>query len=394
MSLIKGHSQEQPPITSYYIFVPYLLMVEAFMIIIPRKLWCYFLQRLATFDVDQVLQVANSCKNFSNRKFKQIYLNNLNWTGEHSFENIRLSEVEDPCTFDNFNYLMNQIQRWTFLNFKHDNRFFIRRKYLCISYLFIKLLNIFNIFVLIFLINNLLSINLFHILFKIMDDLRKGLINISVQNATSSDDVQFESFYLMNSYYFPLRSMCTFKIRELAKTNIYAVMCTLPINLFNQYIFMLILVWFINLLAFNVYYFVYWVVHFQKFAGVDYTRERLINGLKVVGNRKKQANNCHYLAHIYRKNGNECQECIGNFEEFYDSFLSSDLIFFLRILTINSSDNLTQQIFVYLWKIYVRQFKTKKKKKRLAGGSKVKSRMHGASFPNVVYKVETGEVFL
>lgn len=369
-------------------------MVEAFMIIIPRKLWCYFLQRLATFDVDQVLQVANSCKNFSNRKFKQIYLNNLNWTGEHSFENIRLSEVEDPCTFDNFNYLMNQIQRWTFLNFKHDNRFFIRRKYLCISYLFIKLLNIFNIFVLIFLINNLLSINLFHILFKIMDDLRKGLINISVQNATSSDDVQFESFYLMNSYYFPLRSMCTFKIRELAKTNIYAVMCTLPINLFNQYIFMLILVWFINLLAFNVYYFVYWVVHFQKFAGVDYTRERLINGLKVVGNRKKQANNCHYLAHIYRKNGNECQECIGNFEEFYDSFLSSDLIFFLRILTINSSDNLTQQIFVYLWKIYVRQFKTKKKKKRLAGGSKVKSRMHGASFPNVVYKVETGEVFL
>jgi hypothetical protein len=372
-------------------------MIEAFLIIIPRNIWSYFLNRLATFDVDEVLQIAHNCKNFSNKKFKQIYLSNLSSTHGISTERSQLADNEDASHFDHFNFLMNQIQRWTLLNFKHDAMFYLRRKYLCISYIAIKLLNIFNIFVFIFLIKSLLGISLFHIFYKIIIDLQNGIISVSMADPDKEANEldRFESFYLINSYYFPLRSMCTFKIRELAKTNIYAVMCALPINLFNQYIFMLILVWFINLLICNVYYLVYWLVHFQKFSGVNYTKERLINGLKAVGTGKKHNNNCNYLAHIYKKD-DICQECIDNFETFYDIFLSSDLILFLRILAINSSDILIQQIFVYLWKIYLQQFKGSLKTKRakcVAKSAKAPG-VSKASFPNVTYQAQKGEVFL
>lgn len=351
-------------------------MMEALLIIVPRKLWSYFLQRLTSFDVDEVIEVAHTCKNFSNKKFKEIYLNNSNWTENISSENIKLTDEEDAREIDHFNFLINQIQRWTFLNLSYevDRKRRMRRKYLCFSYLLIKLLSIVNIFMLIFIINNLLSIDLYHILVHILHDFKDSFMSIKPRNDTLLDNEnhQFQSFYLMNSYYFPLRSMCAFKIRELSKTNVYAVMCTLPINLFNQYIFILILIWFTVLLAFNIYYLIFWIIHFQRFDEISYTKEKLYNGLKTVVS-KRIANKCDYLYHMYKnENENVCQECENNFNVFYQNFLSSDLIFFLKIVAINSSDNLIQQIFVYMWKIYEREFKSQRRTLRRHGISQKK----------------------
>ncbi len=350
-------------------------MIEAFLIIVPRKLWAYFLQSLTTFDVDEVLEVAHTCKNFSNKKFKKIYLNNKENSKTNSDNPVQYDDTEET---DHFNFLINQIQRWTFLNGNYNlsNSFTLKRKYLCTSYLLIKLIGIMNIFFLIFLINNLLSIDLYHIFIHLIQDLRNNIF-LQKNSTLANSEESFQSFYLMNSYYFPLRSMCAFKIRELVKTNVYAVMCTLPINLFNQYIFMLILIWFVVLLSFNIYYLVFWIVHFQKFSEINYVKEKLFNGLKVVGN-KESLNKCDYLCHIYQ-NDSACNECTSNFDVFYNNFLSSDLIFFLRIMALNSNENLLQQIYVYLWKVYENEYKKKRKDKtrRNAYGGCGKASMTG-----------------
>jgi len=81
----------------------------------------------------------------------------------------------------------------------------------------------------------------------------------------------------------------------------------------------------------------------------------------VVGD-KKTLNKCDNLLHIYQ-NGKVCTECASNYDVFYRNFLNSDLIFFLRIIAIHSNENLLQQIYAYLWKVYENDFKKKRTEK-------------------------------
>ena len=338
---------EQPPLVSYYIFVPYILIIEAFLIVLPRKLWSHLLKKLGKFDMDEMLKASFTCKTFCNKQFQQVYL--------HRSKTVK---------FVNFNYLIKQIECWALSNFHLKNknrRNNLGKKYLCIGYLVVKVLCILNIFILIFVINQLLGIDLFLVMYNLFGDFKNSLFKSNrildltshnVYNSSESMDHQFQSFYLMNSKYFPLRSMCLFKIREHIQTNVYAVMCSLPINLFNQYIFILILVWFMVLFCFNVYYLLFWLLSLQRDWEVNYVKENVLNGFKVIAsaNRSDYNNKCEQLYHLSLNM--TCDRCEQHFENYFNHFLSSDLVFFLKIISINSSDNLIQQILVYLWQVY------------------------------------------
>ena len=151
---------------------------------------------------------------------------------------------------------------------------------LYLSYLLIKCVNMLNIFVLIFAINQILGIQLHNVLIK-------AIYGLTLNNSTTveSDYDKYQSFYYMNSKYFPLRSTCAFKIRELALTQTYAVTCSLPINLFNQYMFILILIWYMIILNFNVYYFITWCVRFRQESEINYAKEQLFYGMKSMNKR-------------------------------------------------------------------------------------------------------------
>ena len=340
---------EQPSLVSYYIFVPYILIIEAFLIVLPRKLWSYLLQNLGRFDMDEMLKASFTCKTFCNKQFQEIYLHRTK----------KYATVQ-RIKFANFDFLIQQIEYWALSNFHFKNRNLrsgLGKKYLCIGYLVVKVLCILNIFFLIFVINQLLGIDLFLVMYNIFCDFKNSLFrsNIldlsNVYNSSESMDQQFQSFYLMNSKFFPLRSMCLFKIREHIQTNVYAVMCSLPINLFNQYIFILILVWFMVIFCFNFYYLLFWLLSFQHNWEVNYVKENILNGFKVIAyTNRSEYNKCEQLYHLSLNM--KCDRCERNFENYFNRFLSSDLVFFLKIISINSSDNLIQQILVYLWEVY------------------------------------------
>lgn len=48
-----------------------------------------------------------------------------------------------------------------------------------------------------------------------------------------------------------------------------------------------------------------------------------------------------------------CRRCEFLFNMFFDSFLTSDLVFFLRIVSVGSSQRLVESLLVYFWKIFV-----------------------------------------
>lgn len=219
------------------------------------------------------------------------------------------------------------------------------------------------------LVNKFLGINLYAISVKPFVELiwsfKVRFLSLDKRFNIEVDENRIELFenqslYLANSPYFPLKSMCTFKIRELTRTNIYAVMCSLPINLFIQYIFVLLSIWYFILLVFNFYYFFKWLNRFRISAELDFIKSYLAIGLPILNTKQKyinrdffNPNKCNNLSHLYSKYKlTPCKKCDLNLKNFTSNFLNSDFIFLIRIISSNSDHLLIQKILIYYWKVF------------------------------------------
>jgi hypothetical protein len=299
-------------------------------------------------------------KEISTETFKNLYLRQK----EKSNSN---EEEKDNIIY--FDYLLKQLESYFKAKIdiqkkvkehsnKHINGLKLRlyQTRLCLSYLLIKCFNILNIFVLIFAINKILGIQLHNVLIKAIYEIIFNLNNNSA--ALESDFDKYQSFYYMNSKYFPLRSTCAFKIRELALTQTYAVTCSLPINLFNQYMFILILIWYLIIFNFNIYYLITWCICFRQQSEVNYAKEQLFFGMKSM-NKHFVDNKCLRKCEIYpdeslnvKDNSINCSDCELLLKKFLYDFLDRDSIFLLKIIALNSNDALIQKLLVYFYKIF------------------------------------------
>lgn len=242
----------------------------------------------------------------------------------------------------------------------------------CKSYLAIKLVNIFIVIAQTLLINFLLGIDIYSFGYrKINSYVNFFRQQLNYSNQENDDDLE-SSYYHINSPYFPLKSVCVFRIRELASTNSYAVVCSLPINLFIQFSFFILLIWYLVLVIFNIIYTIKWCFRFKRCNQIEYIRNKLTNRLRHISRRSKCSNassSCFALAHLDEieyddDDGNltktMCRECDFFFNLFFDSFLTSDLVFFLRIVSLSSSERLVESVLVYFWKIFVDSIQMKK----------------------------------
>ena len=55
-------STEQPTLTSYYIFVPYALVVEALLVLLPRYIWAFMINYQTQLDMGEMLVFFNRIK--------------------------------------------------------------------------------------------------------------------------------------------------------------------------------------------------------------------------------------------------------------------------------------------------------------------------------------------
>lgn len=243
---------------------------------------------------------------------------------------------------DNFNdifslsYLLTNLSRLIQTKVSNKNDC----KKVCYSYILIKLLSICLILV------NTLLIHL--------------CLGIDIYSFISS---QFYEYYEtdrrgVESAYFPLKSVCIFRIRELTTTNSYAVVCSLPINLFIQFSFSILSVWFLILFAFNLTYLLKWWSLFERRKQLDYVEHKLARRLRSIANKGVIKPSCFSLDH----RGDRCLRCKTLVNRFFDSFLTSDFLFLLRIISINSNSSiLIENILVYFWKIFIDFIKVREK---------------------------------
>ena len=185
--------------------------------------------------------------------------------------------------------------------------------YLVILYPIIKGLYITNVVFQIFLLNLFLGTNYNMYGFDIMGRIIAG------------ED-------LNNSRRFPRVTLCDFKIRILGNTQRYTVQCALPINLYNEIIFIFIWFWFIFVAIATSCSFCLWVFRaFYMRGNYHYVKTRLIAMDKL-----KRAPS--WLV-----------------EKFVKDYLQRDGVFILRMVARNSSDLIAAELVTGLWDQYKRK---------------------------------------
>jgi len=130
---------------------------------------------------------------------------------------------------------------------------------------------------------------------------------------------------------FPRVTFCDFEIRQLQNIQRFTIQCVLPINLFNEKIFIFLWFWFFLIAALAVY--------------------NLFNWLYVVAFKR---NKVHYVKKYLKitdqiQNGFDRKLC----QRFADNYLREDGVFLLRIITRNSTDLVTTDLVSEMWKNFL-----------------------------------------
>lgn len=133
-----------------------------------------------------------------------------------SLANRKPSDLETKKWFERTRSRLSQIRGW----------------YLTFAYFCVKLLSLANVIGQLFLLNLFLGAG-FHLYgFEILSRIMRGEDN----DGTLSPR-------------FPRVTMCDFKVRRLGATHRYTVQCVLPINLFNEKIYLFVWLWLVFLVA-------------------------------------------------------------------------------------------------------------------------------------------------
>ncbi|KAL3854766.1 hypothetical protein ACJMK2_014015 [Sinanodonta woodiana] len=137
-------------------------------------------------------------------------------------------------------------------------------------------------------------------------------------------------YEMKESLRFPRVTLCDFKIRQLQNIQPWTVQCVLPINLFNEKIFLFLWFWYILVAVCTCGNFIFWIWRtFFRMNRSRYIRKYLKIGEKMHGDSDRKL----------------CQK-------FADTHLRDDGIFVLRLVGKNSSDILLTDLVGHMWEIY------------------------------------------
>ena len=156
--------------------------------------------------------------------------------------------------------------------------------------------------------------------------LREQVLRDVFVNVRQTNDWSVET-----SRRFPRVTMCDFKVRRLGAVHDYNVQCVLPINLFNEKIFMFVWFWLLFVGVLSVGSLAMWIVRFTFLPGQRrYVKRHLefVDRLKMDADRKLKAN------------------------QFVRRYLGQDGVFVLRLLAHNTSTVTATEFVTALWDNY------------------------------------------
>ncbi|CAI4223535.1 unnamed protein product [Auanema sp. JU1783] len=127
---------------------------------------------------------------------------------------------------------------------------------------------------------------------------------------------------------FPRVSLCDFDVRVMGNVQEHTIQCVLVINIFNEKIFIFLWFWYLMLVVFTAGSFLYWLF----VSLIPYPNQRFIN-------RHLEMSEMPF----------DPIESAGDVEKFIDSFLKTDGVFVIRMLTLQSGVIFGTDLVQALW---------------------------------------------
>jgi innexin len=283
----------------YYQWMPIILAVMAILFYVPFALW-------------QCLTKKNSVESLTIIKV----INLIDMTNEDS----RIKTIKNAAMlinraiiYDRSKLFSNKIKFNNCLKYMHLS-FLIVGHHNILIYLFVKSLYLLNVFWQFLFLNFFMS-NKFELYgFKIVSSFLNG------------DDSESE--------HFPRNVMCDFNIRTLGNNNhTYSVQCVLPVNIYNEKLFIFIWFWLLVIMIISFFSLIMWVFTLSRTARCSFI-ERFI---------------CiHSLTKCW--NGKIDEK---DLEKFVFSYLNQDYFFLLRIIYKNTNEMVTHELVSELWNLYI-----------------------------------------
>jgi innexin len=303
----------------YYQWVPFILLLEAFLFYVPHIIWRAFVRR-SGIDMRDLVESASSYKSVDKCDSRAKYMTYM-ITALDQY-------VNDPRRTEKYRAKENIFKRSLSTVCLSQGKYL--GTYLVILYVFVKIMFISNCLIQLFLLNVLFD-QKFHkfgvdVLWRILNGQSWGTY----------------------SQIFPKITMCDFKIRELGNPKIshrYSVQCVLPINLFNQQIFTFIWFWYFILLIINIISLLIWLYRFLPSSRLHYIKRRI----RIMNQDYKKSNELKDLDSQHREM-NIIEKKLLN--KFVLEYLELDGAFMLRLLGLNSSDFVCTEVIQELWRNY------------------------------------------
>lgn len=298
---VAGQSGAVKAHIGYYQWVPIVLLVQAFMFYMPCLVWRVFSDR-SGINVNNLVEAAETIQNalYPERRDKTIkyMIRHL----DHYLEYQR--EYRGGCCVACKHFLAKH------LCLICGNRY---GNYLVALYLMTKVLYFLNVIFQLFMLNGFLGTDYHLYGIDILKDLFTGK-----EWAASPR--------------FPRVTLCDFTIRQMGNLHRHTVQCVLPINLFNEKIYIFLWFWFVFVAASTCFSFLRWI----WLIGFRYSRIRYIRKhLKIMDKLNRDSDRDKKMSH-----------------KFAEMYLRQDGVFVLKLVAKNSTDLVVADIVAALWDNY------------------------------------------
>ena len=286
---------------SYYQWVPIMLLVQAFLFYIPCLVWRVFSDR-SGININNLAEAAETIQNalYPERRDKTIkyMIRHL----DHYLEYQR--EYRGGCC----GHLKHCLARHLCL--PCGNRY---GNYLIALYLVTKIFYFINVVCQLFILTGFLGTD-YH------------FYGIEILHA-----MIFGKDW-MASKSFPRITLCDFSIRQMGNVHQHTVQCVLPINLFNEKIYIFLWFWFVMVAAATGFSFIrwIWVIGF-RFSRIRYIRRQL----KIMDKLNRDSDRDRKMS-----------------IKFAETYLRQDGVFVLKLVSKNSTDLVVADIVGALWDNY------------------------------------------
>ena len=296
------HRERDTEEITYYQWIPLILLFQAFMFKFPNIIWRLF-NGGAGINMEKIVDMAE--------KTQMGSPDNRRETIEH------IAMYMDRWLDTHKNYRWNIIVRAKEKMARFCCFFCNKRAgtYITALYLFVKVLYATNVIGQFFLLNAFLATDY-------------GMYGFEILAMLSNQGSWKESPR------FPRITLCDFRIRQLQNIQTWTVQCVLPINLFNEKIFIFIWFWLVLVATLTCINLASWL----------YT---------VMFKRNRVAYIKKYLKlNDILKSQSDKSMCL----RFADQYLRDDGVFVLRVISKNSTDLVTSDLVKELWSNYKKKY--------------------------------------